>query len=265
MTRIDGPLSENANRRVLEALAARPRPYGDALSADQVVCREDDLFKQWEALGGPLIYRDGAINAAQYAAAPYKVLVALKEGHGTPEHAGINLARGFLAGESTPATFNNVARWACGILGNLRPFADVCAIELKDGPKFRPAWLGRIAVINVNKEGGKASCDHARLQRLGAQFAPLLRSQVEEILKPDLVICGGALVSDIMQEACPGLAGGTWRPVRAGRATASANVDRAQGPVLVSVPHPQSRYATAAKYDALAAALTAAVEDAPGG
>lgn len=225
------------------------------MDGGQIAQGETRLFDEWEARHGVRLWRDGAVVATEYATQDPRILFVLKEANVSPDEQPTHLSK-FLEQGGRAATWNNVARWACGILSGLPDEGALGQLWQRPDGDFRRNWLCKIAVVNVNKIGGGGSADHVRLLDLVEKngFGGLLARQVH-LLNPQVIICGGAWVPDVLGNASPLLVAGTWNQVSGGRATASAQVGKTNGPVVVEMPHPGARMRAAELYEALRSAL----------
>lgn len=198
--------------------------------------RHDALFERW-AERARRVYRDGAVDAESYWMASLRIAYLLKEVNVREHEDGWDLCS-FLADGERGKTWNMVAYWTYGLLNGLPEWTNVP--DANTG--FRGEWLRRVAVLNLNKEGGGAVTDPRRLRDVVKRDADLLRDQIR-MLDPHVVVCAGTgdVVARFLFDRgqVRALACGTRQVVAEG------------WPPTVAVPHPQARRRGAVLYGSI--------------
>ena len=104
-------------------------------------------------------------------------------------------------------TYNNMvgnfghrlAEWVYGLLKTEKnkkfPFSSAYDKEKKENI-FKTAPF---AIVNIKKEGGKAQVQDDIVKKFGEKYSDLLRRQLD-ILKPNIIVCGGNVVFEIARE-----------------------------------------------------------------
>lgn len=196
------------------------------------------------------MFRDGPINTVAYAASATRVLFVLKEVNVKDEGDEWDL-REYLREGGRGQTWNNVVRWTRAILdGDMR---NEGAGILDEGD--RSTTLARIAVMNLNKDGGRSCTDPKRLNEATERARDLLREQVR-VLDPHLVVCCGDHTGNAAGKYIFDYGRDDWRSV-----PASVPVwvgTPVNGRMIVSMPHPQARRSAGELYEAMQAGVQAA-------
>ena len=155
--------------------------------------RENALFDKWR--GNPAFSKsfvtDGVINPQEWEEQNCHILFLLKEANGETWNGDL---RHFLRNGAQSATWNNITRWICGILGHMN------LSNTRIDKATRVKWLNRAAVANVKKAGGKASTNTAQLLDFFASShsQELLADQLDLYNKLDYIICCGDGVKECL-------------------------------------------------------------------
>ncbi len=189
--------------------------------------RHDALLTRWTERA-QRVFRDGIVEEGVYWRQPQRIVYLLKEVNVTEGEDPWDLPSFLLEAKRGP-TWNMIAYWTFGLLNGLPQWVDVPQAN----EDFRRQWLRRIAVVNLNKAGGSASCDHQRLRDIAARDADLLREQLA-LLDPSVVVCGGTgdLAAPFLFDGAP------TRRLESG----TRLIDLKNGrPLVFAVAHPQAR------------------------
>ncbi|MBI3298861.1 MAG: hypothetical protein HYZ75_11895 [Elusimicrobia bacterium] len=153
--------------------------------------KENSLFRRWRKKR-PLAVSDGLVNERLYKSSSLKILFVMKETNNTP--TGFDL-REFLRKPIRPQTWDNVARWLTGIASLHRdiPWKQLASVS----DSHRAKMLGPIAVMNLKKIPGGHTTINDNLRLHAREDAGLLAEQFR-LYKPDLVICCGTVVAEIL-------------------------------------------------------------------
>ena len=183
---------------------------------------EDALFSNWQ---GRECYvksfvMDGVVDQDEWQTQETHVLFLLKEANGENWNGDL---RTFLHKGGKGQTWNNIARWACGIIsGYAFSNADAAANE-------RTKWLRKIAVVNVKKAGGRSYTDTKSFNEfyLKTEGYRLLAEQLSLYDNLDYIICCGAGVKKCLDKAL--------------KEESLKNVWSSSKPIMIDFHHPQSR------------------------
>lgn len=203
------------------------------------------LFADWRAAQpGHRLFLDGAVYAERYAAEPIRLLFILKEVNVSPTEADWDL-REYLRDGARAATWNNVTRWAQAVMDKAS-WDQVTTIDEGN----RKDVLGRVAVMNLNKRGGRACAKYQRLREAVDRDRERLRAEYA-ILAPNLVVFGGDLTADVAGEAIFDLPASAWTKTSSGVWVSRSPTDVP----LVAMPHPQARRGAHDMFEAIVGAL----------
>jgi hypothetical protein len=93
--------------------------------------------------------------------------------------------------------WKTISIWAAAILERkskeLHAYKDIEKIVEKDGYASRRRYIERVAVINLKKASGVASSDGSVINAYTHQDNELLLEQIDEYIKPSIIIAGGTL------------------------------------------------------------------------
>lgn len=152
--------------------------------AQEIATLWNDWERAHEAVGLPVatLCRDGTCDLESYRSNPTRVLVILKE----PNNAGRDDLLAVLKNGPVYPVWNNVARWAGGVLLGFPSYEDVCADDRKR------ASLRSIAAINLKKQSGGSSSDMTEIHAHAYRDRALILRQID-LLSPTIVIACGTL------------------------------------------------------------------------
>jgi hypothetical protein len=192
---------------------------------------EDELFVRWRA-HRPDLVRDGIVDEAFFSPSRPRILFVLKEPN-DPGGGGWDL-RDVVKEGGRSQTWDNIARWVAGIerLPAETPWRDVARLTA-DHRKF---LLRTIAAMNLKKSPGGGSTERDSLICVAREDRDLLLEQFN-IYEPDLVICCGASVGDLMEELIIDASHGAWKPTSRGVWFKEFR----QGRFIIDYAHPQVR------------------------
>lgn len=93
-----------------------------------------------------------------------------------------------------------IARWTKAILDEVDSIDSWPDIEkdINSTAKSRAAQLRRVAVVNVKKEGGGGSADHAKIGDYFAMTKDLLFAQLKQC-NPHIIVCGGSSIYQLFR------------------------------------------------------------------
>lgn len=163
--------------------------------------RENNLFKKWNNSGE--IVKDGIItiddnDKLTFLNFPTKILVIMKEANGNLSSWDNDL-RKFLQEGGRAQTWNNIARWTYG-LQNIDKNIDELWNKIENiSNDDRVKQLKSIASINLKKMPGTSKTNKRELKKVFKEDIELLKEQVS-LYKPDIILCGGYIVGNLIQE-----------------------------------------------------------------
>lgn len=163
----------------------------------------DSIIKQeW---GLPVVY-DGITTISEYKAAPVKILWILKEGNESTEQIErdhrdfhTNVAQYY---SGWKATYKNIILPTYGILHNLS-YKELPELN-NDATVLGEYVLEKIALINVNKNGGGSQANMGIIEENYTRHKDILLQQIEGI-SPDVIInCSrvNRLFNDVCKRYC---------------------------------------------------------------
>lgn len=150
---------------------------------------------------------DGIICPCEYSLQKRKVLFVLKEAvNRNPKDNDPNKLLAYLrdGADSKSPTWHNAVIWSYLI----RHFGEQGinwqrAYEVTYNKK---AELRKIAVININKEGGKSRTNDKYLYsnfESNLKNREVIRDQIEKEIRPDIVLCGGRVIRKCLKLLYP--------------------------------------------------------------
>jgi hypothetical protein len=147
----------------------------------------DKLIKTWPA--GTIV--DGPIVASRYELAAPRIMWVLREAHENnrgdiPDYRElVRNKKELFHYRYWRRTIGRVAKVSGGTLGGCLPYAAVT----NDSNKLHE-FLLQIAVVNVNKAGGKRSSNSTLMQQAADEYGSTILRQVE-FLDPHIIIFAG--------------------------------------------------------------------------
>ena len=152
--------------------------------------QEDALFTEWEKIlpkRGDKIARDGVVDESEYnnkRKTKYKLVFVLKRPH---DDEAWDL-RSFLKGGGHGVTWNNIVRWAQGLLC----VDEELQWEHLEGKnkERRMEYLPKICVVNLEKTPSKEYAEKSDISDAVDKYGRFLRRQFE-LYEPDITICCG--------------------------------------------------------------------------
>lgn len=203
---------------------------------------EKQLFKKWfsaeERKHLPYV-TDGVVCEDAYLNAPLKVLFVLKEVNdeeGASKAGELWSLKEFLSKGGHHSTWNNVSRWAAGLMA--LPEKSTWDQYKEVDEKFRVQHLSQIAAINIKKVPGAAIADQEALAEHAKRDSELIRQQValyEDNL--DLIVTCGDGVPEILMQAA-------WstKPIWQQTSRGMWYCPTPMGRPLIAQYHPAARY-----------------------
>ena len=194
---------------------------------------EDGLFKRWQRRHQNLV-TDGVVDEQAYLLSTPKLLFVLKEVN-DENGGGWDLREYLRENGGRGQTWNGVSQWAKGIaaLPSEAPWETLKSLdETKRIEALRP-----IAAMNLKKSPGGSRTNRRDLASVARADRDLLIEQFH-LYSPDLVICCGDVVGDLMCEILQ------LDPAKAWRSTAKnvGYIEHANRKYLISYYHPQARH-----------------------
>lgn len=225
---------------------------------DSIREKENALFKEWQnkdCYSHSFVF-DGVVDPLIWEQQDIHILFLLKEAHGESWKGDL---RTFLANGGKASTWNNITRWACGILTG-------CDYAVADrATDNRSEWLRKVAVVNVKKAGGGASTNTKAMKHFNVQSQGhiLLSSQLSLYDNLDFIICCGngikesleiALREDVLKKKWNFSYKGLWfSELQTEVLLPSADV---HAPVIINYKHPQSRSSSRKLFSTLMQVVT---------
>ena len=157
---------------------------------------ENELFSRW--INTDNIVKDGLVDEISYKKTPIKILVIMKETYGGLSEWNNDL-RVFLRNGARWQTWNNIVRWTYGLQNIEKNIDDIWNLVNKVNHEDRIQQLKTICSINLKKRPGGASTNPSELNDEAKNDIELLKEQVM-LYSPDIVLCGGKQVGDLVQE-----------------------------------------------------------------
>ena len=204
---------------------------------------EDKLFAEWSARH-PRFVADGVIDEASYITARTRVLFLLKEVDDA-DGGGWDLRNIDLL-SSVWQTWNNLARWAYGLL-NDTPWMPWSSVP-ESNSQFRRNWLQYICAVNIKKVGGGSSADAGLVSEYANEDSAFLRRQLA-LYRPQLTICCGT--ADYLHYVYAKEEFTGWRATSNGTLF-STHKDLG---TVINYYHPQARYPANSLYTMLIEAV----------
>ena len=145
-----------------------------------------------------LIAFDGVVDEETFAKSRVKIAFLLKEVNENKSGRSADwrcfledVKREALQNESYK-TWRNVCLWIEAFNNKDVSFMD-CVDETSS--EFDKERLSKnileVAIVNINKAFGGGSSDYENLKKIAEDCKELLEEEIEDIIKPELVICGG--------------------------------------------------------------------------
>ena len=220
------------------ALLGKYEDKGKCMSIKE---KEDKLFEELRK-AVPEAVDDGVVSEVDYLSAEKKILFVLKEVNGGQ---GWSL-RNFLLDGGRAQTWNNISRWATGIL-NLDKNFNWKDLEFVD-EEYRKRSLRKIAAINLKKISGECVADDAEIYKAAKMNSRILREQLD-LYNPDIVVCCGTAYGFV--DFCYGGVNDWLMTSRGIRYIKDEENSR----VIVEFSHPEARVNNAYLYYALTDAV----------
>ena len=165
-----------------------------------ILKRQNKLFKKWSEERSDFC-RDGIVCEKLYVQSNPKILIVLKEPNGNNEKEDIIQWLTHFNDPGADITWDNVARWACGIRRitnnegipdwkEMERSGDVNSEEFNEFKKFKIKNIKSICVMNLKKVPGGGTANNKTLKQVAMGDKDMLKDQYK-IYDPDLTICGG--------------------------------------------------------------------------
>ncbi len=192
----------------------------------------DALFEEWKNKiysDQNIFIRDGIINENEWNKTDKKILFICKEANNKSEESWD--FRGWWSKSINYTFAYRIAEWSSGILQNFPSFDSI-----NDNEKKFDA-IQQIAILNVNKTGGKATSKDANLKIHIEESKKFILKQIE-IIEPNIIIsCIGDELNDFL-----------FSDEKWSQSGYAILVKRYGNAKLISFVHPSSRSYSSAPY-----------------
>jgi len=159
---------------------------------------EDELFADWFKRD-PDVLRDGMFNADKYRAANPRILYVLKEPWMVDIPTDRNLLKTVENGDVAP-TWTNITRWTIALQKFTAGEFPVWREDLETITDHdRQKALQNIAIMDLKKTPGGTTSDMVEVAEWAIKNNERLCRQLS-IYNPDIIICGGSRVCDILRD-----------------------------------------------------------------
>ncbi len=162
--------------------------------------KENELFEKWSASRKGFV-ADGVVDEESYLNSSPKIMFVLKEVN-DPDGGNWDLREFLRDGaklrkrDSSP-TFDNITRWIVGIQSTEREINWEEIERVTNNQRKR--YLRSICAINLKKLPGGHTTDNDALSQIVKEDKDFIYKQFE-IYHPDLVICCGSIVSELLHK-----------------------------------------------------------------
>ena len=205
---------------------------------ENIIYQENQLFAEWRKSTANLS-EDGIVDPETYLNAETKILFLLKE---VNSKDGFDLKE-FVGNGGRTQTWDNIARWTCGI-HNWKEDFNWDEIEPIKNIKIRKEWLKFIGVMNIKKTPGGHTSNSKSLWKDSSKGKEFLNRQFELYynnpkLRPDFIIAGGTETSNFFHTIVPFAQDKLWSTTTRG----VKYYEYEQGRFFIQYAHPEARIA----------------------